>query len=312
MAKSSQKMPLPEIPDDLFSTQQQRDEVNQKKIVNIPIKDIVPFPNHPFKVTDNDEIFEMAKSIEQLGVVTPAVVREKNGQYEMISGHRRKRASEIAELTTLPCVIENLTDDEAIVIMVDSNLQREKILPSERAFAFKMKLEALKHQGKRTDLTSATSVHKFSTRDEVGKEHGISGETVRKYIRLTELIPELLELVDMEKNGIALTPAIELSYLKKEEQKILYDAIEYSDSTPSHAQSIRLRELSEKNKLDSDMIDSIMEEEKSNQIPKIRINRDKLQKLLPRNLLNDKDVENYVVKCVEYYSRREKQRDTSR
>lgn len=311
MEKNEQKMQLPKITaDDLFTTQEQRDSVNQEKVKEILISDIVDFKDHPFKVIVNDELNEMVESIKQRGVLSPTLVRPTtDGKYEMVAGHRRKRASELANLDTIPCIIRDLTDDEATIIMVDSNMQREKILPSERAFAYKMKLEALKHQGKRTDLTSATDVHKLNTRDEIGKENGISGETVRKYIRLTELIPELLELCDKEKDGIALSPAVEISYLTKDEQYMLLDAIQCFIATPSHSQAIKLRELSQTSKLTADDIDDILGTEKPNQIPKVRFNRDRLQKILPKNLITEQEMEDFVVKCVEDYVKKQKQRE---
>ena len=237
MAKTESKMPLPKL-DDLFTTEEERTNANLEKIIDIKIADIDDFPNHPFKVIDDDEMEKMRDSIIDNKVILPALVRPKeDGRYEMISGHRRKRASELANKETLPCVVRDLTDDEAIILMVDSNIQREEILPSEKAFAYKMKLEALNHKGKRNDLTSSQVATRLDTASMIGKDNGDSRDTVYRFIRLTELIPELLEMVDEKK--IAFLPAVELSYLKESEQYSLLDCIEYNDATPSHAQAIK-------------------------------------------------------------------------
>lgn len=226
MVKKETKMPLPKIylDDDLFSTQEQRDDKLKEKVVNISLDDIDDFPKHPFKVIDNEDMKQMVESISENGVLVPTLVRPKeNGKYEMISGHRRKFASELAGLETIPCIVRDLTDDEATIIMVDSNLQREKILPSEKAFAYKLKMEALSHQGIRNDLTSAPLEHKFVSREQIAKENGESREQVRRYIRLTELIPQILQMVDNDalklSPSMAFRPAVEISYLKEEEQK---------------------------------------------------------------------------------------------
>lgn len=301
------KMNLPKITrDDLFIPKEVREEERLEKVRNIKISNISDFPNHPFKVVDNDDMEQLTESVKDSGILVPVIVRDKgNGQYEMISGHRRKRASELAGLETIPCIIKNLTDDEATIIMVDSNLQREKILPSERAFAYKYKLEALSHQGKRNDLTSAPLEHKLKSRDVVAKESNESREQIRRYIRLTYLIKELLDLVDEEK--IAFRPAVEISYLREEEQRNLLDYIEYYDSTPSLEQAIKLKKLSQENVLTEDKLSDILSEEKPNQIPKIKFNEDRIRQVLPRNITDDK-IEDFVVKSIEFYTKHLKNR----
>lgn len=293
--------------DDFFSTQEQRDEEVKEKIEQINLNLIDDFPGHPFKVTDNDDMRKLEESISENGVLEPIIIREKaSNRYEIISGHRRKFASEIVGFKTIPCIVRNMSDDEAIVYMVDSNIQRTNILPSEKAKAYKMKLEALKNQGKRNDLTSVPMAHKLKSRDLVGQESGDSGDQVRRYIRLNELIPELLEKVDNsvlnEKPQIALRPAVELSYLKKEEQYLVFEAIEYSEATPSHAQAIKLKKESALHGLTEDYIEKIMDEEKPNQIPKIKINESKIRSLVPKNI-SIPNMEDFIVKAVEYYSK---------
>ncbi|MBR1936724.1 MAG: ParB/RepB/Spo0J family partition protein [Bacilli bacterium] len=302
-------MHLPSI-DDIFTTQQERDEANLEKVVNISIKDIDDYPEHPFKVLVNDEMQEMVDSIKEKGILVPTIVRQKaDGRYEMISGHRRKKASELAELDTIPCIVRDLTDDEATIIMVDSNLQREKILPSEKAFAYKLKLEAIKHQGKRTDLTSVPVAHK-SSRQELGEKVGESQDQVRRYIRLTELIPELLKMVDNsvlgESPSIAFRPAVELSYLTKDEQTDLLDLIECYDCTPSLAQAIKLKNMSQNKYLSIEGMEEIMEESKPNQTPKLKVSMNRLNNILPDTLKNDREREEYVIKAVEWYDKYQK------
>ena len=309
MEKKENKMHLPSI-DDIFTTQQERDEANLEKVVNISIKDIDDYPGHPFKVLVNDEMEEMVDSIKEKGILVPTIVRQKaDGRYEMISGHRRKKASELAELDTIPCIVRDLTDDEATIIMVDSNLQREKILPSEKAFAYKLKLEAIKHQGKRTDLTSVPVAHK-SSRQELGEKVGESQDQVRRYIRLTELIPELLKMVDNsvlgESPSIAFRPAVELSYLTKDEQTDLLDLIECYDCTPSLAQAIKLKNMSQNKYLTIEGMEEIMEESKPNQTPKLKVSMNRLNNILPDTLKNDREREEYVIKAVEWYDKYQK------
>lgn len=262
MEKKENKMHLPTL-DDLFTTQEERDSERLEKVVEISIKDIDDFPKHPFKVLVNDEMQSLIESVKEKGVIDPVIVRKKqDGRYEMISGHRRKKASEILKIDTIPCLVRDLTDDEATIIMVDSNLQREKILPSEKAFAYKLKLDAIKHQGERNDLTSAPMEQKLDARDVVAKEVKESREQVRRYIRLTELIPKFLEMVDNEclkqSPSMAFRPAVEISYLTKEEQNDLLDIMECYDCTPSLSQAIRLKKLSQDGKLTIDDMEECM------------------------------------------------------
>ena len=306
MARNEIEMHLPKI-DDLFTTQEERDSVNLEKIVNINLNEIDDFPEHPFKVVENDEMKDMMESIQDKGVLVPTIVRKKeNGRYEMISGHRRKKASELLNLETLPCIVRDLTNDEATIIMVDSNLQREKILPSEKAFAYKMKLSALSHQGNRNDLTSCPVGTKLSSAKELGNKQGDSERQVYRYVRLTELIPELLEMVDNEK--IAFRPAVELSYLTQDEQYQLLDCIEYTEATPSLAQAIKLKKLSQNNKLTTDDIDEIMSQRKPNQIETYKFDKVRIRGVLPRNIEEDK-IEDYVIKSIEFYSKYLKQKE---
>jgi len=303
MARNEIEMHLPKI-DDLFTTQEERDSANLEKIININLNEIDDFPEHPFKVVENDEMKDMMESIQDKGVLVPTIVRKKeDGRYEMISGHRRKKASELLNLETLPCIVRDLTNDEAIIIMVDSNLQREKILPSEKAFAYKMKLSALSHQGKET---LRPMVEKLNSAELIGREKGDSGRQVQRYIRLTELIPELLEMVDNEK--IAFRPAVELSYLTQDEQYQLLDCIEYTEATPSLAQAIKLKKLSQNNKLTTDDIDEIMSQRKPNQIETYKFDKDRIRGVLPRNIEEDK-IEDYVIKSIEFYSKYQKQKE---
>lgn len=300
MAKDLSKMPLPKL-DDLFTTEEERANASLEKVVDIKISDIDDFPDHPFKVIDDDEMEKMKNSIIDNKVIIPALVRPKpDGRYEMISGHRRKRASELANKETLPCVVRELTDDEAIIIMVDSNIQREEILPSEKAFAYKMKLEALSNKGKRNDLTSSQVATRLDTATLIGKEKGDSRDTVFRYIKLTELIPELLEMVD--KKEIALLPAFELAFLKDEEQYAVLDCIECNVATPSHAQARILKRLSQEGTLTQDKIDDILSQEKPNQIPKIKLNESRIRNVLPRNITDDK-IEDFVVNAIEFYGK---------
>lgn len=307
MAKSREiNMNLPSA-DDLFTTQEERDQKNQEYVKNISLFDITDFPNHPFKVRMDAKMVETIESVREHGVLLPALVREKpTGGYEMISGHRRKMASELAGFENVPCIVRNLSDDEAVIVMVDSNLQREEILPSEKAFAYKMKLEAMNRQGKRTDLTSTPLVSKFRTNEILAQEAGESRETIRRYIRLTELIPEILEMVDEKK--IAMRPAVELSYLPKEEQEILYDTMESEACTPSHAQAIKIRKFSAEGRLNEDVLLSIMAEEKPNQVEQWKIPKNILKKYFPSGTSQQK-MEETIVKALELYRRQEKSRE---
>ena len=310
MAKNNVSSLLTSV-DELFTTQEERDIAQRETVIDIPLSEISDFPNHPFKVTVDEKLLEMADSIKRYGVLVPAIVRPKQGGgYEMIAGHRRKAASEIAEKPTLNCIVRDLTDDEAIIIMVDSNLQREVILPSEKAFAYKMKLDAMKRQGQRTDLTCATPLHKSDgkkSREILAEQTGESHEQIRKFIRLTELIPELLDMVD--ENKIALRPAVELSYLAEKEQRLLYEEIGYSDCTPSHAQAIKMRKFAEQGQLTAEVISSIMQEEKPNQKEQFRMPREKISKYFPAGTPAEK-IEDTIIKALELYRRR--QRDMER
>lgn len=267
----------------------------------IPIDEISNFPNHPFKVLDDDKMIETVASVKKHGVIFPAIVRKKeDGSYEMVAGHRRKRACQIAEINEMPCLVRELTDEEATILMVDTNVQREKILPSERAFAFKMKLEAIKRQGKRVDLTSTPSGEKLSV-DIIAEEFGISREQVRRYIRLTELIAELLEMVDKEQ--IALRPAVEISYMSKEAQKELLDAILLNEATPSEKQARDLRELSQKGMLDRDKIEEILSQEKPNQKEQVKFTVDKIRNYFPKGY-SIEQMQKIMQKLLEEYHAR--------
>lgn len=313
MEKKKEKMYLPSI-DDLFTTQKTRDEADLEKVVNIKLNDIDDFPEHPFKVIVNDELKDMAESIKEKGVLSLALVRQKDdGRYEMISGHRRKKASELANKDTIPCIVRDLTDDEATIIMVDSNMQREKVLPSEKAFAYKMKLDALSHQGKRTDLTSDQVGPKLSRSNEMLSNNvGESVSNIKRYIRLTYLIPELLDYVDnsiikdKDKLSIALSPAVEISYLSKEEQQSLLDYIDFNQITPSQSQAISLKEMSQNKTFTVEKMEVLLNEEKPNQTPTLRVSMNKLRNVLPKELKNDREREDYVVKAVEFYDKYQK------
>lgn len=301
--KNGINMTLPTV-DDLFSTQEERDEGKRESVREIALAEISDFPNHPFKVRVDEEMQEMKESIRKYGVLVPALVREKpGGGYEMIAGHRRKMASELAKQATMPCLVRNLTDDEAIIVMVDSNLQREKLLPSEKAFAYKMKLDAMKRQGERTDLTSVPAAQKLqgkTSRQLLGEQVGESQDQIRRYIRLTELIPPILDMVD--EGQIAMRPAVELSYLPKEQQKILYDTMQSEDCTPSHVQAIKMRKFSEKGNLDEDVIFSVMTEEKPNQIEQFKMPRKRIDRYFPQGT-SKKQIEDTIVKALEFYQR---------
>lgn len=289
--------------DDLFSSQEERDEAKKQRITEIPLELIDPFPSHPFKVIDDEEMFNLAESIKEYGVMTPAIVRRKeDGRYEMVAGHRRKRGCELAGLKTLRAEVLDINRDEATIFMVDSNLQqRTKLLPSEKAFSYKMRLEAMKRQGKRTDLTCAPVEHKLrKSRDVLANEVGESREQIRRYIRLTELIPNLLTMVDEEK--IALRPAVELSYISHSLQEKLCEMIDMEQCTPSHAQTIRMHKLFEKGALTEEVMLVIMQEEKPNQREKLVIRDSRVQKLLPRNLPVSKR-EEYIIRALEYYGK---------
>ena len=296
--------------DDLFSTDESRAEAQLEKVVTLNPADISDFPNHPFKVKQDEAMAEMVDSVKQYGVLVPALVRPKaDSGYEMVAGHRRKCAATLAGITEMPCIVRNLTDDEATIIMVDSNLQRETILPSEKAFAYKMKLEAMKRQGQRSDLTSTPLVSKSRSNEELGQKNGDSREQVRRFIRLTELIPSVLDMVDSGK--IAFRPAVELSYLSKEQQQSLYDTMECEDCTPSLAQAIKMKEFSRDGKLTEEVILSIMQEEKPNQREQFKMPKERISKYFAPGTPAQK-IEDTIIKALELYRRRERQRDMER
>ena len=306
------KMPLPSAAD-LFSTQEERDNESRESVREIPLGEISDFPNHPFKVKMDESMADMAESVKQYGVLVPALVREKpEGGYEMIAGHRRKMASELAEKKEIPCIVRNLTDDEAIIIMVDSNLQREQILPSEKAFAYKMKLDAMKRRAGRPSKNSATVLPNFegkTSRQILAEQAGESHEQIRKYIRLTELITPILDMVDSSK--IAIRPAVELSYLPKEQQTILLDTMQLEDCTPSHAQAIKMRKFAEEGRLNEDVILSILSEEKGNQKEQFRMPKERISKYFSPGT-PAKQMEDTIVKALELYRKRERSKDRER
>lgn len=296
--------------DELFTTQAERDEAKCETVKSIPISEISNFPNHPFKVRMDEAMMEMAESVKQYGILVPPMVRPKSdGGYEMVAGHRRKLAVELAQQTETPCLVRELTDDEAVIIMVDSNLQREKILPSEKAFAYKMKLEAMKRQGQRTDLTSGPLGQKsqgINTREEIASKSDDSARQIQRYILLTYLVPQLLDMVDEGK--IAMRPAVELSYLPENEQTILHETMEMEDCTPSHAQAIKMRKFSEEGKLNEDVILSIIQEEKPNQKEQVRIPRERISKYFTPGT-PAKIIEDTIVKALELYRKRQRDRE---
>ena len=305
--------------DSIFTTQEERDNAQRSYVTDLSTTEISDFPNHPFKVRMDESMTEMVSSVKERGVLSPVLVRPMpDGSYQMVSGHRRKRAAELAELPTVPCIVRELTDDEAIIIMVDSNLQREQVLPSEKAFAYKMKLDAMKRQqGERTDLTSATPLQKLggkTSREILAEQSGESHEQIRKYIRLTNLTPELLDMVDnsvlkeKDKPQMALRPAVELSYLPENQQTALLEIMESEDCTPSHAQAIKIRDFSEKGKLNPDVILSIMQEKKPNQVEQFKMPRNRIDKFFPAGTPAQK-IEDTIVKALEMYRKRERGRE---
>ena len=301
--------------DDLFTTQEERDTAKLPTVQDINLKLIDDFPNHPFKVRMDDAMMDMADSIRQHGVLVPTIVRPKaDGRYEMVAGHRRKTASELAKLSVLPCIVRELTNDEATLIMVDSNLQREQLLPSEKAFAYKMKLDAMNRQGQRTDLTSGPLGQKFS-REALADDSPDSARQIQRYIRLTYLIPELLNLVDnsvlkeKDKLQIAMRPAVELSYLTAQEQQDLHETMLTEEATPSHVQAMKMRKFSEEGRLKMDVIFSIMQEEKPNQKEVFKIPRERIGRFFAPGT-PAKNIEDTIVKALELYRRR--QRDQER
>lgn len=314
MAKNSAASLLTSV-DSLFTTQEERDIATQPRVKEIPIDQIDDFPNHPFKVRMDDSMIEMAESVKQHGILVPAIVRPKeNGHYEMVAGHRRKLACTLIAKLQLPCIVRELTDEEATIIMVDSNLQREQLLPSEKAFAYKMRLDAMKRQGQRTDLTSVPVAQKLTSRVELGKAVGESQDQVRRYIRLTSLIPEILNLVDnsvlkeKDKLQIALRPAVELSYLTQQEQHDLYETMITEDCTPSHVQAMKMRKFSEEGRLNMDVIFSIMQEEKPNQKEQFKIPKERISKYFAPGTPAQK-IEDTIVKALDFYRKRQREQE---
>lgn len=314
MAKNSAASLLTSV-DSLFTTQEERDTATQPRVQEIPIDQIDDFPNHPFKVRMDDNMIEMAESVKQHGILVPAIVRPKeNGHYEMVAGHRRKLACTLIAKLQLPCIVRDLTDEEATVIMVDSNLQREQLLPSEKAFAYKMKLDAMKRQGQRTDLTSRPLGEKLLSVDQLSNETPDSARQIHRYIRLTELIPEVLDLVDnsvlkeKDKLQIALRPAVELSYLTQQEQHDLYETMIMEDCTPSHVQAMKMRKFSEEGRLNMDVIFSIMQEEKPNQKEQFKIPKERISKYFAPGTPAQK-IEDTIVKALEFYRKRQREQE---
>ena len=309
MKSSAKKIELASV-DDLFSTEESRQDEQLEKIQEIPLSELHPFKDHPFKVKDDDAMLETADRIKKYGVLVPAIARPlPDGGYELVAGHRRRRASELAGKETMPVIVRDLDDDAATIIMVDSNLQRENLLPSERAFAYKMKLEAIKHQGARTDLTSVQVEQKLSARDQVAKEAGErSGIQVMRYVRLTELIPELLDMVDEKK--IAFNPAYELSFLKPDEQQMLVETMDYEQATPSLSQAQRMKKFSQEGKLSEDVMLAIMSEEKKGDLDKVTLSSDTLRKYFPKSYTPAK-MQETIIKLLEQWQKK-RQRDQER
>lgn len=303
MTKRKSDFTLPTL-DDLFTTQAERDDAKLERVKNIPLDELHPFKNHPFKILNNEEMERMIESIRKVGTITPALARPlPDGEYELISGHRRLAACQVLGIETMPVIVREMSDDEAVIAMVDANLQRETILPSEKAFAYKMKLDAIKHQG----VTSRQVGEKLLSVTQVSKDSNDSERQIQRYIRLTYLIPELLSMVD--DNKIAFNPAVEISYLDREEQLTLLDAINMNDCTPSHAQSIRLKKMSQDGLLTADAIYAILSEEKPNQKEQIKLPRDELRKYFPQNY-SDEQIKRDILKGLELLKRqRERNRD---
>lgn len=308
MKEQEQKMKLPKL-DDLFTIQEQRDYEKTEKVEEINISSIKDFPNHPFKVINDEKMQEMVKSVKEYGVILPVIVRPKeDGTYEMISGHRRKRACELAGIKQIRCIVKDLTDDEATILMVDSNIQREEILPSEKAFAYKLKLEAMKHQGKRIDLeeneTSTPVVSKLRTDEILGEEVGESRENIRRYIRLTYLIPELLEEVDNKR--IAFRPAVELSYLEEDYQYVVLNKLQYDEVSPSLSQAITLKKMQQEGTISEEKIENLLDKEKPNQKEFIKIHNDRIEKYIPTKVKDSGKIEDFIIQCVEEHNKRER------
>ncbi len=305
MTEKDKRMELPKMSlDDLFTIQGERDA--KETIVAIPINEIDDFPNHPYKVKDDDKMLEMSENIKRYGVTQPVIVRQKDdGRFEMISGHRRKRASVLAGKENINAIVKKLTDEEAVILMVDSNEnQREEILPSEKAFAYKMKLEALNKQAGRPKNNLTPLVSEKRTNEIVGEQNGESREQVRRYIRLTFLIPEILDMVDEKK--IAFRPAVEISYLSEDNQYVLLDIMQFSDITPSLAQAIHLKKLEQEGNLDTDKIEELMSQEKPNQVEKLKFNAERFEAVFPQNIQSNQEKEDFLFMCVQEHNQREK------
>lgn len=314
MVEQKQKMKLPTLDDYLMPNGEVKVDKNDT-LTNIPIKLIKDFPNHPFKVRDDEKMQDLIESVKERGVLYPLLVRPKaDGTYELISGHRRKRAAQKLNIDNVKCIVKDLTDDEATILMVDSNIQREEILPSEKAFAYKMKLEALKHQGKRTDLeediTSDPMGWKSESANKVGQEVGESMTNVRRYIRLTYLIPELLEEVDNKR--IAFRPAVDISYLPEDYQYVILNTLQYDEISPSVAQAVKLKKMAQEGTLTLEKVEELMAKEKPNQREYTKISTERLNKYIPDNVKRRGDIEDFVIKCVEDYVKRQKNREMSR
>ena len=308
MKSSAKKVELASV-DDLFSTEESRADAQRERVMEIPLSELHPFQNHPFKVKDDEAMMETADSIRQYGVLVPAIARpDPNGGYELVAGHRRHRASELAEKETMPVIVRDLDDDAATIIMVDSNLQRESLLPSERAFAYKMKLDAMKHQGARTDLTSAQVGPKLTAAEKIAENSPDSKSQIKRFIRLTELVPELMDMVDEKK--IAFNPAYELSFLKKEEQVDLLDAMDSEQATPSLSQAQRLKKFSQEGHLSIDVMRAIMSEEKKSELDKVTLNSDTLRKYFPKSYTPQR-MQETIIKLLEAWQRK-RQRDQER
>ena len=308
MKSSAKKVELASV-DDLFSTEESRADAQRERVMEIPLSELHPFQNHPFKVKDDEAMMETADSIRQYGVLVPAIARpDPNGGYELVAGHRRHRASELAEKETMPVIVRALDDDAATIIMVDSNLQRESLLPSERAFAYKMKLDAMKHQGARTDLTSAQVGPKLTAAEKIAENSPDSKSQIKRFIRLTELVPELMDMVDEKK--IAFNPAYELSFLEKEEQVDLLDAMDSEQATPSLSQAQRLKKFSQEGHLSIDVMRAIMSEEKKSELDKVTLTSDTLRKYFPKSYTPQR-MQETIIKLLEAWQRK-RQRDQER
>ena len=293
--------------DDIFSTEESRQEQQREQVQQIPIGELFPFKNHPFKVLDDESMQRTVESVEQYGVLSPLIARPRpEGGYEIISGHRRQHAAQLAGLDTLPVIVRNMDDDAAVLLMVDSNLQRENILPSERAFAYKMKLEALKNQGARSDLTSPQIAAKFRSDDAVAKSQGVSGDTVQRYVRLTNLIPELLNMVDEKK--VSFNPAVELSYLSAEQQQEMIKAMDDTQNAPSVSQAKRIKKLAQAGKFTSDAVVAIMGEEKKSELDTVTIKNETLRKYFPRSY-TPRQMEEKIIQLLDAWQKKQQRRN---